>query len=62
MKDDVKLYVPVKYRGKKKQVHSPQEKLLVLRNIRRLTRGWEQEVIDEIIDCVENEREQQGNK
>ena len=55
MTEDVKLYIPIKYRSREKKIQkcSPQEMLFVLNNLKRLTRGWERDIMESIIDMIE---------
>ena len=52
MTDDVKLYVPVKYR-KPKQGYSTEEKVFVLNEFKRLGSGYERDVMEQIIEDIE---------
>ena len=52
MNEDIKIYIPVRERNKGRPV-APQEMLFVLHNVKRLTRGWEREIMDAIITMIE---------
>ena len=51
---DVNIYVPMRHRnrGGNKRVHqfSNQEMIFVLHNLKRLTHGWERDIVDAMIE------------
>lgn len=52
---DVRTYIPVRYRdrGRNNRRDIPlDEKIMVLDNVKRLTRGYEREVMDAIEDMI----------
>lgn len=62
MIEDVKLYIPVKYRTQKpKQKYSTMEKILVLKEFKRLGDYYERSVIEQIIDELGEEVEDAEN-
>ena len=56
---DVRTYVPIRDRGRSrdKRVYDKVEKVFVLNNVKRLTHGWEREIMDAIIEDIERGKE-----
>lgn len=63
MTEDVKLYIPVKYRTQKsKKKYSTMDKILVLKEFKRLGDYYERSVIEQIIDELEEDIENERNQ
>ena len=56
---DVRIYVLSRHRDRSRnqriyKQHSKEEMSFVLHDVKRLTRGWEREIMDAAIDFIEN--------